>query len=255
MQAILPFAAAADPMAFDTGADHLIASGASILHLLAAAATGRVPGSAAAVAETLATGWRVHDEQHRRLIDMALILCADHELNVSAFAARVVASALSTPYDVVSAGLAALRGPLHGGHTSRLETLFDEAGTPAGLRGLIASQLRPGEPVPGFGHRLYPRGDPRARVLMSAVQRRWPRSDAAAFVAAARRIGRTLVGEQPTIDMALVILRRALKLPGDSALVLFALGRTAGWLAHAMEQYAAHQLIRPRASYVGVPPR
>ena len=75
------------------------------------------------------------------------------------------------------------------------------------------------------------------------------------FARALQRSGRTLLGEHATIDVALVILRRALALPGDAALTIFALGRTAGWIAHAIEQYERHQLIRPRAAYTGVPPR
>src|SRR4030095_11056961 len=95
-------------------------------------------------------------------INTALVLSADHELNVSAFAARVVASARSTPYDVVSAGLAALAGPLHGGHTSRIDEFLDEAGSPQRVRTLMSERLRQGTSIPGFGHPLYPAGDPRA---------------------------------------------------------------------------------------------
>jgi citrate synthase len=184
---------------------------------------------------------------------MALIACADHELNVSAFAVRVVASTRSSPYDAVTAGLAALRGPLHGGHTARVEALLDEAGSPERLGRTVRERVRRGKPVPGFGHPLYPDGDPRATLLFSAIAEAWPRSRDAAFARAAREAGRTLGGE-PTLDFGLVLLRRALRLPAGCALVLFALGRTAGWIAHAREQYAAGSLIRPRAVYRGPPP-
>jgi citrate synthase len=255
MQAILPIAAAEDLTAFDTGREHVMKSGWRALALLAAAATGRDSNRAANVADALVDGWHVRHRSGRRLLDMALILCADHELNVSAFTARVVASARSSPYDVVGAGLAALRGPLHGGHTTRVEALLDEAGSPRCLHAAIAARVRKGETVPGFGHPLYPRGDPRARALLSAVRRLWPSSEPTMFARALQRSGRTLLGEHATIDVALVILRRALALPGDAALTIFALGRTAGWIAHAIEQYERHQLIRPRAAYTGVPPR
>jgi citrate synthase len=255
MQAILPLAASEDPTAFDTSERATGAAGWRILTLLTAAATMKTECSSGPIAGRLADGWNVQGRGDIRLLDRALILCADHELNVSAFAARVVASTGSSPYDVVGAGLAALRGPRHGGHTARVEHLLDEARHPRGLRGVLADYVRRGERPPGFGHPLYPDGDPRARALFAAVEEQWPSSPAAGFVRAATSGGRAIVGDAPTVDFALVILRRALALPSGSALVLFALGRTAGWIAHAMEQYATGRLIRPRAAYTGAAPR
>ena len=191
----------------------------------------------------------------RRLIDLALILCADHELNVSAFAVRVVASTRTSLYDVVAAGLAALCGPRHGGYSAQVESFLDDSGGPNGVRRAMAERLRRGESIPGFGHPLYPDGDPRARAIFDAVAKAFPTSEATAFLRAGRRAGRTLLGDHPNLDYGLVILRRALGLPRGSALMLFALGRTAGWMAHAMEQYALDQLIRPRAAYTGPSPR
>jgi citrate synthase len=185
---------------------------------------------------------------------MALVSCADHELNVSAFAVRVVASTRTSPYDAVAAGLAALRGPLHGGHTARVEALLDEAKSPGALARTVRERIRRGESIPGFGHPLYPAGDPRGKLIFEAVEDGWPRSQAAGFQRAARYAGRSVLGDHPTIDFGLVVLRRALGLPAGSALVLFALGRTAGWIAHAKEQYALGSLIRPRAVYRGAPP-
>lgn len=255
MQAILPLAAADDGGAFDTRPATVIASGWRILTLLAAAATLRRAPATQPLAARLAAGWKVRNRDARRLLDLALILSADHELNVSAFAVRVVASTNSSPYDVVAAGLAALRGPRHGGYTARIESFLDEAGSPEGVRRAMADRLRRGEPVPGFGHPLYPDGDPRGRELFSAVEGLSPKGDAAALARACRNAGRTLLGDHPTLDYGLVMLRRALGLPRGSALVLFALGRTAGWIAHAMEQYALDRLIRPRAAYSGPPPK
>jgi citrate synthase len=254
MQAILPVAAAGDTSAFDVRPEKVAGTGWRILNLLTAATTLRTHARSSPIASQLARGWGVAAPAAVRLIDLALILCADHELNVSAFAVRVVASARSSPYDVVSAGLAALRGPLHGGYTARIETLLDESGSAAGVRRAMTDRLKRGEAIPGFGHPLYPEGDPRAKALFSAVETALPHSGATALLGAVNRAGRQLIGDRPTLDVGLVILRRALKLPRGSALVLFALGRTAGWIAHAMEQYAADTLIRPRAAYVGPPP-
>ena len=255
LQAILPFAAADDAAAFDTGAVASAATGWRILHLLTAAATRQTAHTSQPIAAQLAKGWNVRTRAARRLLDLALILCADHELNVSAFAVRVVASTRTSPYDVVAAGLAALRGPRHGGHTARVESFLDESGAPNGVRRAMAERLRRGEVIPGFGHPLYPDGDPRASAIFSAVEKTFPTSKVTAFLRASRSAGRTLLGERPNLDYGLVILRRALGLPRGSALVLFALGRTAGWIAHAMEQYALDQLIRPRAAYTGPSPR
>jgi citrate synthase len=255
LQTILPLAAAEDPAAFDVRPETVAITGWRILSLLTAAATLQPPGPSSSVAKALARGWKVRGASGRRLLEMALILCADHELNVSAFAARVVASTGSSPYDVVGAGLGALRGPRHGGHTARIESFLDESGSPAGVRRAVAERLRRGESVPGFGHPLYPDGDPRARLLLEEIERAWPDSRATAYLRASRAAGRALLGEYPTIDFGLVILQRALGLAHGSALVLFALGRTVGWIAHAMEQYAEDRLIRPRAAYTGPPPR
>jgi citrate synthase len=254
LQAILPFAAVDDPAAFDLRPETVGTTGWRILHLLTAAVTLKSDDVSSSIAARLARGWNVRQRRERRLLEMALILCADHELNVSAFAARVVASTGSSPYDVVGAGLAALRGPRHGGYTARIETFLDEAGSPARVRPAMAERLRRGESVPGFGHPLYPDGDPRARLLFDQLEKGWPNATATAYVRASRDAGRVLLGEFPTMDFGLVVLRRALNLPRGSALVLFALGRTVGWIAHAMEQYAVHSLIRPRAAYTGPSP-
>jgi citrate synthase len=254
LRAILPLGAAADRSASDLRPERVIATGWRILRLLTDATTMQPGADGERIADRLGSGWRVRPHFSRALIDPALVLCADHELNVSTFAARVVASAGSSPYDAVAAGLGALSGSKHGGYTEDLERLFDEAGAPNGMRRAMAARLRGGETLPGFGHPLYPDGDPRARTLLAAVERLRPASSAIAYLHASERAGRALLGELPNVDFALVVLRRALRLPRGSALTLFAIGRTAGWIAHALEQYALDHLIRPRAAYRGPPP-
>jgi citrate synthase len=254
MQAILPFAAADDDAAFDIGAAACAVTAWGIVNLLTVAATLQTSHTSQSIAARLAQGWHVRARAAVRLLDLALILCADHELNVSAFAVRVVASTRTSLYDVVAAGLAALRGPRHGGFTAHVESLLDESGAASGVRRAIVERLRRGESIPGFGHPLYPDGDPRARAILAAVEQTFPSSKATAFLRAGRHAGRTLLGDHPNLDYALVVLRRALGLPRGSALVLFALGRTVGWMAHAMEQYQLDQLIRPRAAYTGPMP-
>ncbi len=193
-------------------------------------------------------GWGV--PRAAELIRAALILCADHELNVSTFAARCVASAGSSPYNVVIAGLAALEGPKHGGTTARIDASWDALRSTRDLAGAIAERLRRDEPINGFGHPLYQQGDPRAKVLLAML----PRGKAATFARELADAAQAVLGEAPTVDFALVAVARALGLPSGAALVLFSIGRTMGWIGHAIEQYETNAIIRPRAKYVGEQP-
>src|SRR6185295_2418661 len=176
------------------------------------------------------------------LIRAALIVCADHELNVSAFTARCVASASSNPYAVVLGGLAALEGTKHGGATERVAALWTDLRRASDVRKTLAERLRRGEAVEGFGHRLYPNGDPRAALLLEML----PKSKELSFALSFADAAESVLGEKPTLDFALVALERALGIPRGSALTLFAIGRTIGWIAHAIEQYAQNAMIRPR---------
>jgi citrate synthase len=252
-QVLLPLAGHDDPAAYDMRPVSVAATGARILRLMTLIAAGRET-TTEGIAETLAHGWGIRDEGGMRLLHAALILCADHELNVSAFTARCVASAHATPYAAVCAGLAALSGAKHGGHTERVEAFLREAGTPEAVYATMMGRLRRGESIPGFGHVLYAEGDPRGAALLRWLGEAYPGSAAAAFGQAAAEAAEALIGEQPTIDLALVILERALQLPRGSALSLFGMGRTIGWIGHFIEQYATERMIRPRARYVGLQP-
>ena len=246
-QTALALAATQDPGAYDLRARTVAQTGWRILHLLAGVAGG-ASRARRTIDAALAHGWKV--PARADLLRAALILCADHELNVSAFTARCVASARSSPYGVVIAGLAALEGTKHGGTTARIEALWDSLARARDLEHALAERLRRGEPIDGFGHPLYPAGDPRARLLLEML----PRSKSAAFAADVAAAGRAVLGEAPTLDFALVALARALGLSSGAALTLFAIGRTIGWIAHAIEQYAQDAIIRPRARYVGETP-
>jgi citrate synthase len=248
-QVALPLAGAADLAAWDLRPAAVAATGARILRLMGGIAAGASP--LPSIAATLQAGWAPDRPEAAGPIGAALILAADHELNVSAFTARCVASANASPWDVVAAGLAALKGSRHGGHTERVEALFREAGTAAGARRVLADRLRRGEPIPGCGHSLYPDGDPRGAVLLEMAREIAPGSPAVECALAVAEAYRELIHEHPTIDHGLVALSRALDLPQHTPLALFALGRTIGWIGHAIEQYGANKLIRPRAAYVG----
>jgi citrate synthase len=195
-------------------------------------------------------------EAPERAIDQALVLVADHELNVSAFAVRVAASAGSSLYACVSAGLAAASGPLHGGSCDRLEALLDEAHATRAASSRVAKErvrarVDRGEAIPGFGHPLYPDGDPRFEPLFDVAARLSPESTSLGTLRALSEAARAIGAGAPCIDVGLVALTTTLGLPPGSATALFAIGRAAGWVAHAIEQREAGFLLRPRARYVG----
>jgi citrate synthase len=181
------------------------------------------------------------------------VLCADHELNVSAFTARCSASSGTHPYGVVIAALSAFEGPRHGGAGRRVEAMLAAMRGERVLSRAIAARVRRGEPIEGFGHPLYRDGDPRARMMLEMLDE-WSGSAERRFIRDFVRAADDIIGEQPNLDFALAAITRVLRLPEASPMILFAVGRTVGWIGQALEQYATGQLIRPRAKYVGVPP-
>jgi citrate synthase len=246
-QAALALAAAEDTLSHDFSRLTVARTGWRIVWQLVGVASG-VGNQGETIDATLADRWGVpHDAD---LIRAALILCADHELNVSTFAVRCVASAGSSPYNVVIAGLAALEGAKHGGTTARIEALWDALCTTRDLTRALAERFRRDERIDGFGHPLYRHGDPRARLLLDLL----PQGEPATFARELARAAQTVLGEAPTLDFALVAATRAMGLPSGTALKLFAIGRTLGWMAHAIEQYGKDVVIRPRAKYVGKQP-
>jgi citrate synthase len=185
----------------------------------------------------------------RRLADATLVLCADHELNASTFAARVAASTGADLQACLLAALATFLGPRHGTASRALEAVVDEVGRPGRAHAVIRARTARGEGMPGFGHTLYPHGDPRATTLLALVaETATPRLRTLTAV-----IDETarMRGERPNIDAALVAATIALGLPAGAGVSLFAVGRTAGWVAHVLEQRESTALLRPRARYVG----
>jgi citrate synthase len=253
-QALLPLAAGEDLTAYDFRPAAVAQTGAHILRMLTAIATGQADAMAG-VAETLQRQWAPQAPAALGLIRQALILCADHELNVSSFTARCVASARATPYQVVLAGLAALQGVRHGRVSERVEVFLREVGHPAQAKAAVLGRLKRGETIPGFGHPLYPAGDPRGRVLLATAAAAYPDSAAVALATAINDTMREVRQEHPTIDFGLVTLAQVLGLPPQGPITLFALGRTIGWIGHAIEQYGLEPIIRPRAHYTGPPIR
>lgn len=206
-----------------------------------ATALGATPG-AEPVHARLARGWSV-DDTGAELIRKALVLLADHELNASTFAARVAASTGAPVAACLLAGLATLTGPRHGGAGAAAIALVEDAER-LGPDETIARWLAHDRPLPGFGHPLYPDGDPRAEGLFSDF-----RIDDG--LSRLRDAVHAATGLHPNVDFALAAMTRSLRLPADAPFRLFALGRSVGWTAHAIEQVTSNRPIRPRARYDG----
>lgn len=221
----------------------LQAEAAEVLATVADAMLGS--SAAAALHQRLAKVWGRADASD--LIRRSLVLLADHELNASTFATRVTVSTGASLAAGVLGGLATLTGPLHGGAAAGVRELMDAASS-QGAEAAIRDRLAQGRPMAGFGHPLYPAGDPRAAALLQRLQ-------VPPGLAEIRDLVEDLVGERPNIDFALAALTETCGLPRQAPLVLFALARSVGWLAHALEQVTTGRLIRPRARYVGPAPR
>jgi citrate synthase len=209
-----------------------------------AVAGGVWPGS---IHSRLAMTWGLNPGgAEADLIRRILVLVADHELNASAFAARVAASTGASLSAAALAGLASLSGPRHGGAVAAVRTFAAEAAQ-HGPREAIANRLVEDRGLPGFGHPLYPEDDPRALALLDRFT---PPPDLQAL----RKAVKAATGLGANIDFALMAASETLRLPLDAPFALFSVARCAGWIAHAVEQGQSGALIRPRARYIGPEP-
>jgi citrate synthase len=195
--------------------------------------------------QRFAQGWKQSDRV-ADLLRTAMVLLVDHELTSSAFAARIAASTGASLPACLLAGLTTLSGPLHGDASRRVQALFSDVER-LGEDQVIAHYLSTGLPLAGFGHHLYPDGDPRAAVLLGLFE---PAEPIARFIQKVTN----LTGLHPNIDVALAALVTHHRLPADAAFGLFATARSVGLLAHSLEQLSVAQVIRPRGRYVGAMP-
>ncbi|NOK23539.1 citrate synthase, partial [Corallococcus carmarthensis] len=261
LAALVPLLAASDAGRFAAPVEQdQVRARRLIRHLGAWVCVAQAPGRVAraskesSVAASLATAWDAKPRQTAELINLALVLCADHELNTSTFAARVTASSGADLYACISAALAAISGHRHGGACDRVEALIAEVGRPERAAQVVHGRLRRGEAVTGFGHRLYLKGDPRTPPLIEVALSVKPESLKVRVARAVMDTMRDAGHPPPSLDWGLVMLADALGLPSGAATVLFSLGRTAGWVAHVLEQREQGHLLRPRARYVEPPP-
>ena len=196
------------------------------------------------------------DDIMERAFDVALTLHADHELNASTFAARVVAATLSDIYSAVTAGIGALKGPLHGGANQEviawLLKLGDEETAVAAVKEQFARKVK----IPGFGHRVYRTEDPRATHLRVLSEELGKRTGHEKLYRLSQRMEETVKAEKklnPNVDFYSASAYYSLGIPVDLYTPIFAVSRMSGWTAHVLEQYHNNRLIRPRAEYKGKP--
>lgn len=282
LRTAVSFAAALDP---DAGADDAAANRRKAVRLVALVPAvvaawhrlrmGRTPVPARADGSHAAHVLRLLDDREPtpeavRVLDAVLTLHADHEFNASTFAARVAVATLADLYAAVVAAIATLKGPRHGGANEDVVAMLREIGTPARAEAFVTARLdrrqglsrgeraRAQARLPGFGHRVYRVDDPRARVLRGIAGTLVPAGGRASLLEVAERVHavvRARTGLPVNVDFFSAVVYDALGLPLDLCTSIFAIGRIAGWCAHALEQQADNRLIRPRADYVGVAPR
>ncbi|MFJ2240067.1 citrate synthase [Streptomyces sp. NPDC087859] len=252
-------AATADPLRFDLSESAVLGTARILIPTLVAALPPvrighRDEGS---LAERL---WarlsaRKPDEASLRALDTALGLLVDHDLAASTLAVRVAASARAHAYAAVSAGLGVLEGPLHGAASGLAHRLLLDVLDRGDAGPVIADELRAGRRIPGLGHRLYPGEDPRARALFGLLEE-IPR--AAPALAAARDVVATTARHTPlhaNVDLALAVLTASSGMLATAGETIFAVARTAGWIAHTLEEYGERPLrMRPSGLYVGAKP-
>ena len=266
LQVIVPAMAATDPLRLQLDPAAVIAAGRSIIAGLVDCLPPAGQPSAAPDSDDPISDYPIADRLWSRLCDRraspalrralsaALVLLADHELAASTLAARAAASVRADPYAVVETGMGAVSGALHGGASLGAEALLAAASGPADVLRVVGELLRRGEKVPGFGHFVYRAGDPRAVLLFDLVRRAAPKSRALAVAEAVLAEVRHKSLPEPNIDFAIATLVQVAGMLRGSGETVFAVARTAGWIAHALEAYAGPGPLRPRAVYTGRPP-
>jgi citrate synthase len=194
------------------------------------------------------------DPRYARVLDVALILHADHELNASTFAAREVASTLADIYGAITAAIATLAGPSHGGANEKVMRMLEAIGTPDEAQEWITRALERGDRIMGFGHAVYRGEDPRATVLRKLSREMGETSGDVRWYEISRTVERVVTDTKhlyANVDFYSASAYHALGIPTDLFTPVFARSRIAGWSAHVLEQYANNRLMRPRAEYIG----
>ncbi|MGW1790495.1 citrate/2-methylcitrate synthase [Streptomyces tubercidicus] len=252
-------AAAADPLRFDLSEDTVVKTARSLIPTLVDALPSHAPKQRAADSLSSRLWSRLTtepaDAAALRVLDAALVLLIDHDLAASTFAVRVAASARAHPYAIVSAGFGALDGVLHGAASGLAHRMLLEVLDRGSAATVVADHLRAGRQVPGLGHPLYPGEDPRAHTLFQLLE---DMPQARPALEAARQVITTTARHtelHANVDLALAVLTVSTDMPTEAGETIFAISRTAGWIAHALEEYAERPLrMRPNGQYHGPRP-
>jgi citrate synthase len=189
-----------------------------------------------------------------RVMDAALVLHAEHGMNASTFAARVTAATLADMHAAVTAALAALKGPLHGGANQDVMEMLLEAGTPETVEKTVEDMLNAGKKVPGFGHRVYKTFDPRATFLRKMSKQLGEAAKNTKWYEMSERIipvVKRIKNKDPNVDFFSASAYYTMGIPLDLFTPIFAIARVTGWTAHIMEQHRNNRIIRPTDDYVG----
>jgi citrate synthase len=190
----------------------------------------------------------------RKAIEVLMVLMADHELNASTFTGRVIASTLADMHSAMAGAIGALKGPLHGGANQRVMEMILDIPDVETVQAYIAGMLENKKRIMGFGHRVYRTEDPRTRHLRKYSELLCESSNQRYLYDIAQRIEQTVMeakGIYPNVDFYSATVQHALGIPPEYFTAVFAVARTAGWIAHIMEQYADNRLIRPTSRYIG----
>jgi citrate synthase len=191
-----------------------------------------------------------------KTLDVAYVLHAEHGFNASTFTARVVASTLSDMYSAISAGIGALKGPLHGGANEGVIHMLEEIGEPSAVDGWVADALAQKKKIMGIGHRVYKVLDPRAPHLKTMAIELSNQLGEAKWIQMSERIA-TIMREQKglnaNVDFYSATVYYSLGIPTDLFTPIFAISRMSGWTAHVLEQWSENRLFRPLSEYVGKP--
>lgn len=247
---------AAEPLRFDTRPGPALVTSRALMAALVECLPERRPPAGDSMAWRL---WpRLTDAKPTpdlvAVLNAAMILLADHELSASTLAARVAASVRADPYSVVLTGYGTLAGALHGAASLAAESMLAEMDGPRDAPRVVSERARRGEHIPGFGHFVYRTGDPRAGALFDLLQVAVPDAPALACANEVMAMMRANGQPLPNVDFALAAFTRAAGMPIGAGQAIFAIARSAGWLAHAIEEYTSRSRIRPRAVYVGLRP-
>ena len=194
------------------------------------------------------------DAELVRQFDVCLILHADHELNCSAFAARVTASSLSDVYSAVVSAISALKGPLHGGANEQVMLMLKDIGTMDRAKTWIEEALKGKQKVMGFGHRVYKNGDPRAKILRSMSEKLTAKMGQPQWYQISDMIDVVMQKEKnllPNVDFYSATVYYSMGIPIDLYTPIFAASRVSGWLAHIFEQWTNNRIYRPRGKWAG----